>query len=270
MKTATATALSLVAVLGAGSAAALVNTSIFDSASTDAAASAAFVPPAAVVELTLPPVAVDATGNPVTGVSLTTPTTGSVSAPEPEARGTTRTGDRLATSATETVAPAPSTTAPTTTVVTTTPPTTSSPTSTTTVATPVTTTTVVNAPSLLTTYNLGPAGSVTVDVVNGTAVLLEATPAAGWTLVSGSQVVDGVQVVLANPSLEVSFTARYVAGALVPDITSRSLIAPTPTAPVSSYHDDDDDHDEYEDDEYEDHDDDDEDHEDDDEDHDDD
>lgn len=54
MKTKIATALSLVGILGAGSAAALVNTQILDNGPTNSGASAAVLPPASSVTLTVP------------------------------------------------------------------------------------------------------------------------------------------------------------------------------------------------------------------------
>ena len=53
MKTRIATVLSVIGVLGAGSAAALVNTQILDSGPTDSGASAAVLPPASSVVLTV-------------------------------------------------------------------------------------------------------------------------------------------------------------------------------------------------------------------------
>ena len=58
MKTRVATILSIVGVLAAGSAAALVNTQILDGAGSESAASAAVLPPPATVDLTVPSTAV--------------------------------------------------------------------------------------------------------------------------------------------------------------------------------------------------------------------
>jgi ribosomal protein L12E/L44/L45/RPP1/RPP2 len=59
MKTKLATALSIVGVLGAGSAAALVNTQILDGSGSESTASAAVLPPAATIDLTVPSTTID-------------------------------------------------------------------------------------------------------------------------------------------------------------------------------------------------------------------
>ena len=59
MKTKIATVLSIVGVLGAGSAAALVNTQILDGSASESSASAAVLPPAATVDLTVPSTTID-------------------------------------------------------------------------------------------------------------------------------------------------------------------------------------------------------------------
>jgi len=93
MKTTLATTLSLVGVLGAGAAAALVNTSIFDSTPTEAAASSAFIPEAATVDLTLPPSAEVVTATttveaPVTAAQSTGTSEAESAAPAPVSSST--------------------------------------------------------------------------------------------------------------------------------------------------------------------------------------
>jgi hypothetical protein len=63
MKTKIATALSIVGVLSAGSAAALVNTQILDSGPSEATASAAVLPPAATVQVPVPSTTIDDTND---------------------------------------------------------------------------------------------------------------------------------------------------------------------------------------------------------------
>ena len=63
MKTKLATALSIVGVLGAGSAAALVNTQILDGSGSESTASAAVLPEAATVDLTVPSTTIDDSGS---------------------------------------------------------------------------------------------------------------------------------------------------------------------------------------------------------------
>ena len=58
MKTKIATALSVVGVLGAGSAAALVNTQILDDGAEESGASAAVLPPASSVDVTIPEITI--------------------------------------------------------------------------------------------------------------------------------------------------------------------------------------------------------------------
>jgi len=180
MKSSLITALSLVGVIGAGSAAALVNTSIFDSAPQSE--QAAFVPGAAVVELTLP-------ATPDGSLSLKQVTT--------------------------TVAPTPTTTAPP-----------------------------ANTPSLLTRYDVGEAGSVTVDVIDGKIALIDATVGAGWTLVSSgtSTGSNAVNVQFTDDQINVYFTATLANETITPSIRSEKV----PTS-GGYYDDDDDDHYEHDD-----------------------
>ena len=189
MKSSLVTALSLVGVIGAGSAAALVNTSIFDS--TPDAAEAAFVTGATVVELTLPAVADAAPAN----LSLKEATT-------------------------TTVAPTPTTTAP-----------------------------LPEQPSLLTRYDIGEAGSVTVDVVNGKIALVDTTVGAGWILVSSAvnSGTNSVNVQFTDDQVNVFFTATFAEGRITPSIRSEEV-------PAGSGYDDDHDGDDHEYDEHDDHD----------------
>ena len=261
MKSSFVTALSLVGVIGAGSAAALVNTSIFDS--TPDAVEAAFVPGAAVVELTLPAVADPAPGSANSGgmsleqltggaqeQSLATNSNASVDqaassqaaeSSQSASSGSTSSGSTSAASSsgtlsvkeavTTTVAPTPTTTEPTPTTVAPTP----------------------EEPSLLTRYDLGGAGSVTVDVLDGRVTLIDATAAAGWTVIKSEvdAVANQVEVELSDGSMVVDFEVGYVAGVLVPDIRTESVS----NGHHDDHEDDDDDHEEHDDDNHEEHDD---------------
>ena len=257
MKSSFVTALSLVGVIGAGSAAALVNTSIFDS--TPDAVEAAFVPGAAVVELTLPAVADPAPGSANSGgmsleqltggaqeQSLATNSNASVdqaaSSQAAESSQSASSGSTSAASSSGTlsvkeavttaVAPTPTTTEPTPTTVAPTP----------------------EEPSLLTRYDLGGAGSVTVDVLDGRVTLIDATAAAGWTVIKTEvdAVANQVEVELSDGSMVVDFEVGYVAGVLVPDIRTESVS----NGHHDDHEDDDDDHEEHDDDDHEEHDDD--------------
>ena len=292
MKTTLVTTLSLVGVLGAGTAAALVNTSIFDSTPQNDAA--AFVPGADLVQLTLPEPsatvidpAQNAAGN-ATAVAAATANPSQIAdtsndMPAQSASTATEATSRIAGSATVNVTATtlptddtPNTTLPvddtpdTTLPIDDTPDTTlpidDTP-DTTTPDTPETTTPAPQNPSLLTTYDLGGAGSVTVDVVNGRMTLIDATAAAGWVVTDAEvdAVANQVEVTLSDGSMIVDFEVGYVAGALVPEIRTEAV--------SSGYHEDDhdedddeddDDDDDHDDDDDDDHDDDDDDHEDDD------
>ena len=214
MKSSIITALSLVGVIGAGSAAALVNTSIFDSAPQSQ--DAAFVPGAAVVELTLPAVADPApvaVSEAVTNASATTVAATSSASSSAESLSVRQ--------ATTTVAPTPSTTAPP-----------------------------ADTPSFLTRYDVGQAGSVTVDVINGKIALIDTTVGAGWRLVpSGASTgPNAVNVQFTDDQINVFFTATFANGTITPSIRSEEV-------PTSGGYDDDDD-DDYEDEDEEDEDDD--------------
>ena len=262
MKTTLVTTLSLVGVLGAGTAAALVNTSIFDSTPQNDAA--AFVPGADLVQLTLPEPsatvidpAQNAAGN-ATVVAAATANPSQIAdtsndMPAQSASTATEATSRIAGSATVNVT---ATTLPTDDTPNTTLPVDDTP-DTTTPDTPETTTPAPQNPSLLTTYDLGGAGSVTVDVVNGRMTLIDATAAAGWVVTDAEvdAVANQVEVALSDGSMIVDFEVGYVAGALVPEIRTEAV--------SSGYHDDDHDEDDDEDDEDEDEDEDDEDDEDD-------
>jgi hypothetical protein len=234
MKSSLITALSLVGVIGAGSAAALVNTSIFDSAPQSG--QAAFVPGAAVVELTLPATPDPAPVANANGMSLEQLTGGSQETPAAQ---------------TDAVAVGQATTIPSTTMGAATSAGVSSAESlslkqvTTTVApTPTTTAPPTNTPSFLTRYDVGEAGSVTVDVIDGKIVLIDTTVGAGWTLVSSGESTgsNAVNVQFTDDQINVYFTATFANGTITPSIRSEEV----PTS-GGYYDDDDDDHYEHDD-----------------------
>lgn len=234
MKTTLATTLSLVGVLGAGAAAALVNTSIFDSTPTEAAASSAFIPEAATVDLTLPPSAEITTATttveaPVTAAQSTGTSEIEGAAPAPVSSRVVGAEEPTVT----TVAPTP-TTVPAAPVATTTPPTTTPPT-----AAPTTT---VPA-SYLTTFNVGGAGTVTVDVISSRILVLDTSAAPGWTVVKTEAYParNAVEVEFTDGAVEVTFEATFDTQlGIVPELSSREV---TPPAPPRYDDDDDDDYD---------------------------
>ena len=174
MKTKIATALSLVGVLSAGSAAALVNTTILDSGPTKSGQSAAV----------------------------------------PEQVASTSRADASTTSSSSTIAstlPASTTT------------------STTTSTTPSTvpSTLVVTVPAaaptgLLTTFNVGDAGAVTVDVINGLLMIVSSTPNPGWQVAKSEQKIEEnkVEVYFKSATVQIEFEATFVNGQIVPDVSS--------------------------------------------------
>jgi hypothetical protein len=248
MKSSLVTALSLVGVIGAGSAAALVNTSIFDS--TPEAEQAAFIPGAAVVELTLPAVADPAPGSANSGAMSLEQLTGGAQEQAPAANSNASVDQAASSQAAEssqsassgsTSAASSSGTLSVRDAVTTT----VAPTPTTVAPTPTTVAPTPEQPSFLTRYDIGEAGSVTVDVVNDKIALIDTTVGAGWTLVS-SAVSSGTNTVNAqftNNQVNVYFTATFANGTITPSIRSEEV----PTS-GGGYYDDDDDHDEHDDD----------------------
>jgi hypothetical protein len=190
MKARLATVLSLAGVLVAGSAAALANTQVLDSGEPASGASAAVLPDAQPIDLTIPPSTTPRTTTTITSTT-TTPST----------------------SVASTDAPATS--------------------------------------EFLTTFNVGSAGSVTLDVVAGRLRLVEAVPGAGWLVATSEEHGDDNEVEVEFRAAEsaVEFDAELVDGAIVPHVSSRALddgatasgtAGPAPAAPVPSFATDDD------------------------------
>jgi hypothetical protein len=218
MKTAIATALSVVGVLGAGSAAALVNTQILDGGPSESTASAAVLPPASTVDVSIPEIVLE------------------TMQPDPALASMEDDSGLDTTTTTAPAAPAPS--------------------------------------GYLTAFNVGEAGVVTVDVVDGQILLVSAEPKPGWeaTTAEGSADDNEVEVEFTSETVRVEFEATFVDGQIVPKVTSKSIggstapagvvaatppaAAPAPAAapPVaSSHHDDDDKYEAEHDDDHEDH-----------------
>jgi hypothetical protein len=174
MKTQVATALSVVGILGAGSAAALVNTRILDSGAAESTVSAAVLPTASTVDITVPDV-----------TDSTVPVT-------------------VADDTTTTVAAVVETTVP-------------------------------QATGFLTAYNVGDAGVVTVDVIDGQLMLISAVPNAGWDVTTtdglDDDTADGkIEVEFISATVRVEFDATLVDGQIVPRVESKS-VGGTATSP---------------------------------------
>jgi hypothetical protein len=203
VKTSVATAISLVAVLGAGSAAALVNTDILDSGSSAPAASAALAPPTTSGSDTA---LVDEVNAALEGFASTgaTSTQGEPSSDSVPAAGSS-------------VAPASS--APL----------------------------VQAAP---TTFDVGDAGSVVVDLENGRLTIVSASADTGWTVTKTEEASSGdeVEVWYETATARVMFTAELEDGRIVPRVDAKALgsngdhpaTQPVPSAtPTVTRHDDD-------------------------------
>jgi hypothetical protein len=95
-------------------------------------------------------------------------------------------------------------------------------------------------------YQIGDAGTVTLDTEGNVLRIVGAAPAAGWT-VKTSENTDplGVKVVFRSGDVEVEFGAKLVSGVVVTSVRSSRVGAPTATVAPSgtTYHGDDDDHD---------------------------
>jgi hypothetical protein len=218
MKTKVATVLSIVGVLGAGSAAALVNTQILDGAASESAASAAVLPEPATVDLTVPTTTIDDIDDERTS-STTVPTVAApAAAPSaPATTGPPSTTAAPAINAAPAIAPA------------------------------------ARSDEYLTAFNVGDSGVVTVDVVSGRLILVNAEAAPGWTVTKAEE--DGpdhVEVTFTSSTVRVEFEATFDGTTITPSVSSASIPKPAPASaapapsptPTAQYDDhDSDDHD---------------------------
>lgn len=207
MKTRTATVLSIVGVLAAGSAAALVNTQVLETPSDSAVGAAA---PASVVS-TAPGPDVEVTS----------------SIPARDGRGkrarrqtsTTQVGPAAVGATLPDTEPGRSAAVPSVSAT----------------ATPTSALAAASARPIA--YQVGSSGTVTL-LPTATGLSIESTaPTPGWTVASASATGPRqIQVVFRSTSVEVTFTAAASGGSIVTDVTSRSL---TPTSSGDDDHDDD-------------------------------
>jgi hypothetical protein len=181
MKTKIATALSLVGVLSAGSAAALVNTTILDNGPAKSGQSAAVPEQVASTSASVASTAASSstTANtlPASTTASTTPSTIVVTVP---AASTVPTG-------------------------------------------------------FLTTFNVGDAGAVTVDVINGGLTIVSSTPNAGWQIVKSEQKIEEnkVEVYFQAATVQVEFEASFVNGQIVPEVNSSASNGTVPGGTVA-------------------------------------
>jgi hypothetical protein len=223
MKKSLATTLSLVGVLGAGSAAALVNTQVLNSGPAEATASAALLPTADQVDLTIP------------AIGTLPETTATIALPE-LATGAAQPGVTVGAPARDAFTEG---------------------------ALATSTTAAAQPSGWLTAFNVGESGVVTVDVVSGKLIIVKAEPMAGWSITNSEERDDNsIEVTFASATVRVEFTAVFADGQITPAVESASIPTPTSSttaaAPVAppAYHDDDDeyehdDHDNDHNDEYE-------------------
>jgi hypothetical protein len=203
MKTKIATALSVVGVLGAGSAAALVNTQILHGGETESSASAAVLPPASTIDVEVPEITVPETTAPETTAPATTAPESSVpesSVPEPSVPGSSVPESSVpGSSVPESSVPASA----------------------------------VPAPSeFLTAFNVGEAGIVTVDVIDGKLVLVSAEAKDGWEVVEAEENDDNeVEVEFRSATVRVEFEASFVGGRIVTEVESYAIGVTATTSP---------------------------------------
>ena len=102
-----------------------------------------------------------------------------------------------------------------------------------------------------TTYQVGTAGSVVLDMRSGAIAVNNVLPAAGWSSEPAQVQPNGdVKVPFISASTRIEFLARLVDGKVTVNVTSQPIGPPNtmkpatnPPKPNSTYSDDDDDHD---------------------------
>ncbi len=97
-----------------------------------------------------------------------------------------------------------------------------------------------------TTYQVGTAGSVVLDMRSGVIAVSNVLPAAGWSSEPAQVQPNGdVKVRFISASTRIEFLARLVDGKVTVDVTSRPIAPPKPKPTYSDDddEDDDDDHD---------------------------
>lgn len=195
LKTRIATALSIVGVLGAGSAAAVVNTSILDDGPVSGAPAVLIPPPA-------PSVPEEAELVPDQIITVVRP---------PQAQPAAVTDS-------PTQAPSPTTT-------------------------PLGS--VPISPNL-TVFNVGVAGTVTLDVVDGRLELLSAMPNDGWAIGETNGDSDRVEVEFVSDGVMVEFSASWTNGQIATHVESHTVGSVLPSTSPSQPGEHDEDHEEEE------------------------
>lgn len=95
--------------------------------------------------------------------------------------------------------------------------------------------------SNITTYQVGTAGNVVVDVSSGAIVVVSATPNAGYTSEPVRPAENGVvKVHFVSATSRIEFAAQLVAGKVVVNVTNDPIRSAPPVAQNPKYGDDDD------------------------------
>lgn len=118
---------------------------------------------------------------------------------------------------------------------------------------------VANVDPKVSLYDVGEAGQISVQSLGGTLSITAVTPRAGWKVVesTSSTVNSPAKVRMSSSSMEITFSASLAGDNIITNVTSRSISAPTATVPEydepedDEYEDDEPEDDEYEDDENE-------------------
>jgi hypothetical protein len=117
--------------------------------------------------------------------------------------------------------------------------------------------------SSLTAFNVGDAGVVTVDVIDGRLVLVSADPKPGWTIAKSEERAEAndAEVEFVSATMRVEFEVALVDGQIVPTVESSAISATLTGAPTAATNSaqattspraGDDDHDDYDDDDHDD------------------
>jgi len=211
MKNRIAAALSLTGVLVAGSAAALVNTQVLSSNSTNGGTALAIADPTTSTSLASTPaagsvVAVDFAGQPV---ATAAPTETAPQSPAPTTPASVAAATALAAAGGTFTAAAAAAAEP--------------------------------SAATQATYRLGDAGSVTLDTAGEVLAVVTVSPSAGWTVIKIEQEeVHAVKIRFRSATTELTFRAHLLYGVVSTSVETRTISAPpvgttpgvtTPTLP---------------------------------------
>ena len=94
----------------------------------------------------------------------------------------------------------------------------------------------------ITSYAIGDAGVVELQITSTGVDVVGVTPKSGWVTVASasSSGSNPAAVILSSGSTEVTFAAAFLDGRIVTDVSSRSLTPPPASGSAGRHHDDDD------------------------------